>query len=149
MFDQHLPSVFYLSNDTHYQTFVHPGLIFLVILNSSCRNTEFFIFYRSNDNSSVTGVTIIIIIVAILFGFVLVLVLVVFYKWNQFGFRDKVQQLIRSMYWLDAFCTVIVLKYLNRKCFIVKMYSGISIQSDGITYIWIFWIVYKGIFNLE
>lgn len=42
MFDQHLPSVFYLPNDTPYQTFVYPGLIFLVILNSSCRNTEFY-----------------------------------------------------------------------------------------------------------
>lgn len=49
----------------------------------------------SNDNSSVTGVTI--IIVAILLGFVLVSVLVVFYKRNQFGFKDKAQQRILNI----------------------------------------------------
>lgn len=94
----------------------------------------FFLFYRSKDSSSVTGVTI--IIVAILLAFVLVSVLA-FYRRNQCGFKDKVQQCIFGMYrWESLFLKIGI---ENTYCW--NVFLCFHSIFHGIIYIWIFWIV--------
>lgn len=80
--------------------------------------SHFFLFYRSNDSSSVTGVTI--IIVAILLAFLLVSVLVVCYKRNKCGFKDKAQQCISGMYrWKSLFLKIGIENVFLLKCILV------------------------------
>lgn len=70
----------------------------LLVLNSSCLNTDFVLFDRSNNSgSTVNGVTVIIVPI-VLFFILLIVLSVVFYERNQFGFRDKVQKLITGIY---------------------------------------------------
>lgn len=77
-----------------------------------------FIFYRSKDEGSATGVTPMTVIVTVIF-ILIVTVLVVFYKRNQFGFRDKIQQRFTGIYMVcySALWKITHFETVFSKCF--------------------------------
>lgn len=138
MFDQHVPSGFFFKTWwPDYQIWMFQFRIIVHTYNKD-------IFYRSNDSSSVNRVTVITVAILLVFIVVLVSVLMVCYVRNQYGFKDKVQQCITGMYSWDVFCTVIVFKE-SKSVLLLKCILNFHL----IWYLWIFWIIYFGIFDLE
>lgn len=107
----------------------------------SCQWYGHFLFYRSNDSSSVTGVTIIVAILLAFVAFVLVSVFVIYSK-NLWGFRDKVHQCMFGMYrWKSLFFKIGIRKCLLLKCILVfpfnipwnNLYLNILNSTNNVT----------------
>lgn len=91
----------------------------LNVQNACFSHVLFFLLYRSKDGGSSFGAEVAIAVVIILIAIiVMVVVLVVFYKRNQFGFKDKIEPHIKGNVFKGLFEMLLVqMVFFFRNCF--------------------------------